>query len=190
MSDVLAWIDVETSGLDPVDFLILEIGFRITDLDLNEIARWDSVIHWNPITIHDHIESYVDEFVVNMHSKNGLWQECKDDGPRQDEVDQLASEWCIAHDLQGAPMCGSSLRLDRNFIDYYLPKTAAVFGYRSIDNSTVKELCKRYAPDLYAKLPEHDKEFDIHRVQDCLTGTITEAKFYLDNFIFDARSDA
>jgi oligoribonuclease len=183
MTDRMVWIDVETTGLNPEDSLLLEVGVRVTDLDLNEVARFSQVVGHSRSVL-DQARSECGDFVLEMHSASGLWNACDEVNPDVFSIDTILSAWVTRKGLVGEPLCGSSLRLDRDFIEFFLPKTAEKFHYRSIDNSTIKELCRRYNPDLFAKVADTEAT---HRVDDCLDASIAEFRFYLENFLFDGR---
>ena len=183
----LAWLDVETRGLTAGEDALLEVGWRITDLDLNTIGQkrwllWDTGI----ATRLNHMSA----FVRDMHTKNNLLMEARAFGQPvdyvwRDMVDWLQGDMDITSEGK-LPISGSSVSMDVAFLNHFLPDIAAQFHYRIIDNSTVKELCRRYNPELYAQRTELETD---HRVFTCLDATIHEARFYLDNFIFDGRTD-
>lgn len=187
MSEKLFWIDTETFGLSPKFDPMIEIGFRVTDRELNTLdeASW---LIWG----HKHDASMVGlqkrsevgdrtaQLVLSMHSVNYLFNEAKFDGMRPSLVEKAAIEWIIEHDHTGLPMAGSSIQFDRNMIEYQMPELGGLFHYRNIDISTVKELCRRYRPDLYEKVPSPESR---HRVMPDLDATIDEFRFYRNEFL-------
>lgn len=188
--DKLCWIDVETTGLVPADSLLLEVGFRLTDLDLNEIDRFHSVVG-HPYAMMDQAQTEAAEVVRDMHASNGLWLACVtaySNGITAKVVHDQLFEWINESGAAGLPLAGSSIRLDRDFLDYHMTMAANLFHYRTIDTSTLKEVCRRYNPELFKHCPAEFTETD-HRVNTCLDGSIAEFGFYTENFIFDGRPE-
>lgn len=189
MDDVLVWVDVETTDLKPGPYgALLEIGFRVTDLDLNEVNRFSSVIGYNQTTINI-LRDRAPGLVVEMHDKSGLWDKCLGESLTESSmstVERSAMDWVSSAGVEGLSLCGSSIAgLDRPFIAYWMPDLYKLFHYRTMDNSTVKELCRRYNPELFKHVVERETD---HRVNTCLDNSIEEFRFYKDNFFFDGRS--
>lgn len=178
----LIWLDIETTGLEAESSLLLEVGLRITDLDLNEVDRWNSVIGYTPQFI-TKVRAEAPEVVRDMHDRSGLWTDCMH-ARSLDEVEPEACGWLSTTGMVGQTVCGNSLRLDRAFVDFHMPILASLFHYRSIDVSTLKELCRKYNPTVFKHLVETETD---HRVNTCIDNSIQEYKFYLDNFLFDGR---
>ncbi len=188
--DRLIWVDIETFGLDPVNDPILEVGFKITDLDLHT-QNAQSWTVWDSPTYDERYEAMLqnakDEYVLEMHKKSGLWRAARQYGKPILIVEREINNWLQDHEVYGAeePLCGSSVDFDRGMFGAQMPTVFNRFHYRVIDNSTLKELCKRYAPDIYSKMDVQSRK--IHRVSQDLEDTIQEFKFYRDNFIWDTR---
>lgn len=181
--DKLVWVDVETTNLDPVDGLLLEVGFYVTNLDL-EIEDDFSTVVGHPGKMVEQAFREAPDLVQKMHRDNNLWNELEE-APLVDEVDAQLAGWITEAGIVGCPLAGASLgQVDRPFLKYFLPAAYSLFHYRSIDVSSIKELCRKYNPELFKHVPE--KETD-HRVNTCLNGTLAEFKFYKDNFLFDGR---
>lgn len=179
----LMWLDIETTGLDDIRNVILEIGFVVTDLDLN-ILDSISVVLW-----HDYYQEHFDNcdpFVKAMHDKSGLFVECAEKGITLDAAGKALSGWLSEWKVDPTqdPVCGSSVHFDRGFMSEHLPDIDAMFFYRDIDISSIKELCRRYNPDLFARLDETTTPKKLHRVLPDIQDTLGEAQFYLDNFLF------
>jgi oligoribonuclease len=172
----LIWVDMEMSGLDPEKERILEIAVIVTDAHLNTIATapvW--VIHQE-----DALLEAMDTWNKGTHGRSGLI-----DKVRASTTDEAAAEaQCIAFLKQYikpgiAPMCGNTIGQDRRFMAKYMPKLEAFFHYRNIDVSTLKELCKRWHPELvkgFTKNQAHTALADIEE-------SIEELKYYRDKFI-------
>lgn len=190
--DRLVWVDIETTGLNHMTELVLEIGFRITDLDLETIDDFDVLIWDTPKYDRklDHMIVNRDDhaFVLDMHSaeKSGLFEAAQKEGVPEDEAERLVADFLRGHGVgpdTKEPLCGSSVQFDRLFLTEQFPVIHNLFSYRNIDTSSVKELCMRYNPELYAKLEKYTNPKKLHRVLPDLTDTIDEARFYIDNFL-------
>ncbi len=175
-SENLVWVDMEMSGLDPESERILEIAIIVTDAHLNTIATapvW--VVHQE-----DALLDAMDAWNKGTHGRSGLIDKVK--AATQDEATVEAE--CIAFLKQYvkagvAPMCGNTIGQDRRFMAKYMPKLEAYFHYRNIDVSTLKELCKRWHPELvkgFTKKQAHTALADIEE-------SIEELKYYRDKFI-------
>jgi oligoribonuclease len=175
-SEHLIWVDMEMSGLDPEKERILEIAVIVTDAHLNTIATapvW--VIHQD-----DTVLDAMDAWNKGTHGRSGLI-----DKVRASTTDEATAEAeCIAflkqHIKTGiAPMCGNTIGQDRRFMAKFMPKLEAFFHYRNIDVSTLKELCKRWHPELvkgFTKKQAHTALADIEE-------SIEELKYYREKFI-------
>lgn len=180
--ELLPWVDTETFGLDPQMDPIVELGIKVTNLDL-EVMFENSWLVWSPayeMIFKDlqHNEDF--QYVKNMHTKNGLWDAAQESGRPIFMVQKEATSWLEQVNCTGLPMCGSSVNFDRNHLLAQMPILASKFHYRIIDNSTLKELCRRYNPDLYEKLPPKK---EVHRVNPDLLETIEEFRFYRNEFL-------
>ncbi len=175
-SEHLIWVDMEMSGLDPEKERILEIAVIVTDAHLNTIATapvW--VIHQE-----DALLDAMDAWNKGTHGRSGLIDKVK-----ASTMNEAAAEAeCIAflkkYIKPGiAPMCGNTIGQDRRFMAKYMPKLEAFFHYRNIDVSTLKELCKRWHPELvkgFTKKQAHTALADIEE-------SIEELKYYREKFI-------
>jgi oligoribonuclease len=175
-SEHLIWVDMEMSGLDPEKERILEIAVIVTDAYLNTIATapvW--VVHQD-----DALLDAMDAWNKGTHGRSGLI-----DKVRASTTDEATAEAeCIAFLKQYikpgiAPMCGNTIGQDRRFMAKYMPKLEAFFHYRNIDVSTLKELCKRWHPELakgFTKKQAHTALADIEE-------SIEELKYYREKFI-------
>jgi oligoribonuclease len=186
MSDeYLLWIDIETFGLDPKD-PILEIGLRVTDLELNTVDEISTTV-WDKYCnerLFDPLER--DDWVLQVHSNNGLFDEARTRGYiHKADIQDVFLMFMTKHfpGDEKPPMCGSSVHADRAWLARGFPKLHDRFHYRNIDISTLKELCKRYNPGVYSKIDQYTTKQERHRVVPDLDDTISEARFYLDNFL-------
>lgn len=191
------WVDIETTGLEVENDPILEIGIALTD-------RWGNMIDSEAWYVGDEYAAAAikgrgmkNPFVNEMHTKSGLWGDwgkaysSLGDEMAYDVVDEEIIAWLDDSMVQHGkfPMCGSSVRFDRQRIEFWLPKTAEHFHYRIIDNSSTKEMCKDLNAEVYAKLDTAVPKREMHRPLHDLVDTINEYKFYVDNFLFVTDGD-
>lgn len=192
MNEHLIWTDLETFGLNPETDPIIEVGFIVTDLDLNILDEKNWLI-WN-ISYESRYTDFKeqDNFVYKMHEKSKLWQDAREAGQPAIEVEHSILQWLTNHkvDTGKDPLCGSSVHFDRSMFDAQLPRILIKFSYRNIDVSSIKELCMRYNPVLYGKLDESVPKAEQHRVLPDLSDTIAEFNFYKENFLFIEMADA
>jgi oligoribonuclease len=196
--ELMVWVDTESFGLDKDNDPLIEVGITVTNLDL-EVLDHDEWLIWGPLherayaRLAKEAEKGGDDFVYKMHTENGLFRQAGHIGMNMHEVEASIVEWMSdteVGDVTNIPMSGSSVHFDRKFFESQMPLVNKAFHYRIIDNSTVKELCRRYNPSVFAQAPEAKHVAPMHhRVELCLEDTINEFKYYRDNFIFDARAD-
>lgn len=184
-SDLLAWTDFETTGLDNPGEVPLEFCLLITDQDGNEIAPGATWLLWDD----EYYESVINEavpFVRDMHAKSGLWSDLDHETTfLPQEAQHLALDYL---DEVGVPhgqvaLAGNNVPFDRFFMKNFLPKLESHFHYRNVDISSIKELCRRHNPAVYAKSPVKN---ETHRALPDISESINEYKFYLDNFLWTA----
>ncbi len=181
-AELVVWVDLETTGLDPKDGLPLEAGILVTDLELQPIAAMDSVIQWGTLDW----DGKIDPFVRTMHEASGLRKEY-DHGAGKDihAVEQMLMRFLADQGATMLPMAGSNVaNFDRKWLAEFMPGLNELFHYRNIDVSSIKEACRLWNPEVYAKLPP---TIESHRtIQDC-RDTVTEFSFYRDNFLWVTR---
>lgn len=192
-TDRLIWVDIETFGLNVETDFILEVGFRITDLELETIDDLQVSIWETPGYDKRLEELTTDSWVYKTHTESGLFRACQAEGLTMDEADDRIRTFLSGYGIgktdnkdDKEPLCGSSVQFDRSFLAYWLPDVEALFHYRNIDNSTIKELCRRYNRRIYSLLDETVKPEKKHRVLPDLTDTINEFSYYRDNFLWEA----
>ena len=184
--DRMIWIDTETFGLNPQTDYLLEVGFKITDLQLNTIDNFEIQI-WQPFTYAARLVLCQtipkDEIVLEMHRKSGLFTDAQEYGVTILEAEHFMNQWLDMHQVNGEdPMCGSSIQFDRGMLEVQFPSIFSRFHYRNIDVSTVKELCRRFAPEIYEKKGEGRES--LHRVTPDLEDTLVEFRYYRDAFFW------
>ena len=141
----LIWIDLEMTGLDTQNDLIIEIATIVTDSELNELAEGPMLaIHQS-----DEIMGGMDEWNTNQHGKSGLTERVKNSTLTVQDAERETLEFLREYVPKGAsPMCGNSICQDRRFMARLMPELEDFFLYRNLDVSTLKELAKRWAPDV------------------------------------------
>ena len=173
MAQELVWLDLEMTGLDPKRHHIIEIASIITDLDLNIIAEGpDLVIH-----THDKILERMNDFVHEMHHSSGLIEEVKNSKITIKEAEKQTLEFIEKHlgTKYKPPLCGNSIGTDRRFLDDQMNKLEQRLHYRVVDVTSIKELVKRWHPEINAIVPPKKEN---HRALGDIIESIEELKFY------------
>ena len=182
--DRLIWCDIETTGLDPHREMLLEVGFKITDLELNVTAE-TNVLFWSDEYTEYCIKENIDPFVWEMHTKSTLWEYAQRIGTSPYIARTGIINWLEKNKVtRKEPICGSSVQFDRKWLEVWIPEAIGQFSYRNIDISTLKELCMRLNPDLYKKLAEDITPAKQHRALPDIDDTIEEFRGYRDSFLF------
>ncbi len=172
----LIWIDLEMTGLDPECNRIIEIATIVTDANLNILAE-------GPVfAIHqtDEHMAIMDEWNTTTHGASGLVQRVKDS-----PIDERAAERQTIAFLQQwipagcSPICGNSIGQDRRFLYRYMPELEQYFHYRYLDVSTLKELARRWKPEILAGI----KKQSSHQALDDIRDSIAELAYYREHFI-------
>jgi oligoribonuclease len=174
---MLAWMDLEMTGLDPSKHVIVEIATIVTDDDLNILAEGpDLVIH----ATEDQL-GLMDDVVRKMHSESGLLDAITASSVSLEQAERATLDFLKSHmpDAKRVPLCGNSIGVDRRFLDRYMPNVEAHLHYRSVDVSSIKELCRRWCPPIYGRAP---KKASAHRALDDIRESIAELAYYRDNF--------
>ena len=167
----LVWIDMEMTGLDPEQNVVLEIATIITDKDLNVLAQGPV------IAIHQSDEELakMDEWNVNTHTKSGLVARVKasehDEARAVAETLEFIRQWVPE---RTSPLCGNSIGQDRRFMVKHMGELEAFFHYRNVDVSTIKELVRRWQPELLEKFTKSGS----HQALDDIRESIAELQFY------------
>ena len=151
---MLAWIDLEMTGLDPTRHAIVEIASLITDDDLNLIEEGpDLVVHASPDDL-----AQMDDVVRAMHTRSGLLTDIEASTLTVAEAaDQTLTFFKKhIHQPRTVPLAGNSIGTDRRFLAALMPEVEDFLHYRSVDVSTIKELCRRWRPEVYKKAPDQE----------------------------------
>ncbi|WP_017791895.1 oligoribonuclease [Leucobacter salsicius] len=170
----IAWIDIETTGLDRDQDLILEVAAVITDAELNEVAHFSEVVHQDRALA----VSMMDKAVLQMHTRSGLIADLAVTSSASSivEIEQRLLEFVAEHRALDAPVAGSNVSFDRGFLELWMPTlNDQALHYRSIDVSTVKELARRWAPHVLETAPPKDMK---HRALADIRESIAELRHY------------
>jgi oligoribonuclease len=175
-SSHLIWIDLEMTGLDPDNDLIIEIASIVTDQNLHILAQ-------GPVlAIHqaDAALDAMDEWNQQHHGQSGLIERVKastvDTADAERQTIEFIRQWVPENT---SPICGNSIGQDRRFLYRYMPKLEAYFHYRSIDVSTLKELAARWAPAVKEGFTKQSS----HQALDDIIESIEELRYYREHFI-------
>ncbi|MEI6709821.1 MAG: oligoribonuclease [Actinomycetota bacterium] len=174
-------MDLEMTGLEPDKHVIVEIATLITDDQLQIIAEGpDLVIHANEAEL-----AHMGEFVTAMHTKSGLLPEIVASTLTLSEAQSQTLAFIKEHvtEARTIPLCGNSIGTDRRFLQEYMPELEAYLHYRNVDVSTIKELAKRWFPEVLAQA--EDKE-TTHRALDDIKASIAELAFYRQHLFTSA----
>ncbi|MES2355725.1 MAG: oligoribonuclease [Pseudomonadota bacterium] len=172
----LIWIDMEMSGLKPEQDRVLEIAIVVTDSELNTIAEAPVLVVRQDVAVLDGMDSWN----KSTHAKSGLIDKVKASTADEAEVETQMIEFLKQHVPEGvSPMCGNSICQDRRFLARWMPKLEEYFHYRNLDVSTLKELAKRWKPEVASGITKHGKHEALADVHE----SIDELKYYRENFI-------
>lgn len=175
-SSHLIWVDLEMTGLDPDNDLIIEIATIVTDKNLNILAQGPVLaVHQS-----DSALAAMDDWNQQHHGQSGLIKRVKastiNDAEAEQQTLAFLKQWVPENT---SPMCGNSIGQDRRFLYRYMPNLEAYFHYRNIDVSTVKELAARWAP----LIKDGFKKQSSHQALDDIIESIEELRYYREHFI-------
>ncbi len=182
-SNALVWMDLEMTGLDPETNRIIEIATIITDNDLHIVTEGPVIAIHQAQTLLDGM----DDWNKRTHGETGLIERVKSSPytDRQAEAETLAfiQEFIPRN---RSPLCGNSIYQDRRFLRRYMPELEQWLHYRNLDVSTVKELARRWSPNVYEGLNKKNT----HRALDDIRDSIEELRYYREHFIVVAPETA
>lgn len=172
----LVWLDMEMSGLEPQTDRILEVAVIITNSQLETVAEAPVWVVHQP----DSVLDAMDDWNKNTHGHSGLIERVKASTLSEAEVEQALLDFIAQYvPERTSPMCGNSIGQDRRFMARWMPKAEAYFHYRNLDVSTLKELAKRWRPDVAASFKKHNKHEALADIQE----SIAELAHYRSHFL-------
>jgi oligoribonuclease len=178
-------MDLEMTGLDATSDVIVEIATLVTDDDLQVVAEGPDLVVQAP----ESALSGMDDVVVEMHTRSGLLDAIRASTVTLAEAGTETLAFIREHvpEPRTVPLCGNSIGTDRRFLAAYLPAIEEHLHYRSIDVSTVKELARRWRPELLAAAPTKAAG---HRAMDDIRESVAELAFYRERFFLDGSAPA
>jgi oligoribonuclease len=172
----LIWIDMEMSGLSPQTDRILEVALVITSSGLDTIAEAPVLV----LSQTDAVLDAMDSWNKSTHAKSGLIDKVRSSVLTEEAVEQRMITFLQDHVPAGiSPMCGNSICQDRRFLARWMPQLEEYFHYRNLDVSTLKELAKRWKPEILAGLAKQGKHEALADIYD----SIAEMKYYRQKFL-------
>ncbi|MFA9949080.1 oligoribonuclease [Dentiradicibacter hellwigii] len=172
----LVWLDMEMTGLDPERERIIELAMIVTDSELNVLAESPSwAVHQSEALL-----DAMDAWNKGTHGRSGLIERVRASTLDESAAETLALDFVRQYVPKGAsPLCGNTISQDRRFMVRYMPRLESWFHYRNLDVSTLKELCKRWKPEVakgFVKRSAHTALADIRE-------SIEELRYYRQHFI-------
>ena len=182
--DRLVWLDLEMTGLDVRRHVIVEIAVLVTDGQLEALDDGiDLVVHQPPDALAE-----MDDYVRAMHTRSALLPAIEASTLGLADAGAQALDYTRSHVPKAAtaPLCGNSIGVDRRFLDHQLPELDAYLHYRSIDVSSLKELCRRWYPDVYKRRPGKAEK---HRALADVQESIAELRYYREHLLAPPPTD-
>jgi oligoribonuclease len=173
--DRLVWMDLEMTGLDPAKERIIEIAVLVTNGELEIVAEGPNLVIHQP----DELLEAMDDWNKEHHGASGLVDRVRASPVGEAEAEQQVLAFIRAHcPERTTPLCGNSIHQDRRFLRRYMPAVDAYLHYRMVDVSTVKELVRRWYPDVARRMPS---KAETHRALEDIRESIQELRYYREN---------
>lgn len=171
----LIWIDLEMTGLDTDNDVIIEIATIVTDKDLNILGEGPVMAIHQPNELLDGM----DEWNTRQHGQSGLTERVRNSAISLAQAERATIEFLAQFvDARQSPMCGNSICQDRRFLARQMPELEAFFHYRNLDVSSVKEIIRRWRPELLMGVTKQSAHLALEDIKD----SINELKYYRDVF--------
>jgi oligoribonuclease len=172
----LAWLDLEMTGLDPDGDRIIEIAIVVTDAQLQTVAEGPVLAIHQP----DPVLDAMDAWNKSTHGRSGLVDRVRASRLAEADAEALMLAFLAEHvPAKTSPICGNSICQDRRFLARWMPKLEGYFHYRNLDVSTLKELVRRWRPELAKGLTKQGK----HEALADIYESIDELRYYRENFL-------
>ena len=172
----LVWLDMEMTGLNPEEDRIIEIAMVVTNAQLDIVAEAPVIAVHQP----DEVLNAMDEWNTRTHGRSGLIGRVRESTINEEQAEAQMLAFLQQHVPQGvSPMCGNTICQDRRFMARYMPRLEAWFHYRNLDVSTLKELAKRWRPEVVKGLKKHGR----HEALADIIESIEELRHYRATFL-------
>ncbi|MCV2525964.1 MAG: oligoribonuclease [Candidatus Lightella neohaematopini] len=171
----LIWLDLEMTGLNPDNHRIIEIATLVTDVNLNILAEGPSLALYQP----EEQLLQMDSWNIRTHTATGLIDRVRNSKINEiiaeEQTIEFLTKWVP---INKSPICGNSIAQDRRFLFRYMPRLESYFNYKYLDVSTIKELVRRWKPQILSGI----KKRNIHQALADIRESVAELNYYRKNF--------